>query len=559
MRSMSTSAAGADRGLDGAVVGACHGAGLDSALESAAACSRDRRNESESRDGGGGRDGRDGGGGLMANPIAPAPASGAGASQDQQGQGQKTQAQPAPKKEQKGQGQQDVGQGERQRRADGTFAPAPGPSTSAATAADTTQGSGILGGPIKMGGLPGVMDDGETGEREELAKAGAADGLGAAPGPQGEPPAAATPAPAARPIKPIPDKITAAAATTQAQAAQPQHRVEGDETGQPEPAEPTEKFILAGEEFESREQAEQNIRVLRGHYKKYKEQADAGARAVQQFEQLRPEYDRIVQYAQELEQRLRQSPSPVQPQPQPANANLPASGPQRQPATPVSSVSPGGQPSAGAPSGPLTAEGLLDSAVDWKMIGTAAQQHGPVVATYLALEGVVGKLLDHFNADVDRRLNDRVAPLQHTHDALQVTSTVSNLWSQMRDMVYTDGSPAYPEFDDPAAATQIGRIWMSLRIPIEEKMTVRGAHMAIALYRDQMSRAGAAGTASGNGAGQVNGNGSNSLPTTAELIAQLGPVGAIAREIVQDVVGGPRRQWRYNLWNRRSQAGPLAR
>src|SRR5574341_115057 len=471
MRSMSTSAAGADRGLDGAVVGACHGAGLDSALESAAACSRDRRNESESRDGGGGRDGRDGGGGLMANPIAPAPASGAGASQDQQGQGQKTQAQPAPKKEQKGQGQQDVGQGERQRRADGTFAPAPGPSTSAATAADTTQGSGIFGGPIKMGGLPGVMDDGETGEREELAKAGAADGLGAAPGPQGEQPEPGQPKPAAaRKIAPIPEPKTA---TTAAAA---QHQVEGDETGlteQPEPGAepgttPAEKFILAGEEFESREQAEQNIRVLRGHYKRYKEQADAGARAVQQFEQLRPEYDRIVQYAQELEQRLRQSPSPVQPQPQPANANLPASGPQRQPATPVSSVSPGGQPPAGASSGPLTAEGLLDSAVDWKMIGTAAQQHGPVVATYLALEGVVGKLLDHFNADVDRRLNDRVAPLQHTHDALQVTSSVSNLWSQMRDMVYTDGSPAYPEFDDPAAATQIGRIWMSLRIPIEE-------------------------------------------------------------------------------------------
>src|SRR5574341_496684 len=401
MRSMSTSAAGADRGLDGAVVGACHGAGLDSALESAAACSRDRRNESESRDGGGGRDGRDGGGGLMANPIAPAPASGAGASQDQQGQGQKTQAQPAPKKEQKGQGQQDVGQGERQRRADGTFAPAPGPSTSAATAADTTQGSGILGGPIKMGGLPGVMDDGETGEREELAKAGAADGLGAAPGPQGEQPEPGQPKPAAaRKIAPIPEPKTA---TTAAAA---QHQVEGDETGlteQPEPGAepgttPAEKFILAGEEFESREQAEQNIRVLRGHYKRYKEQADAGARAVQQFEQLRPEYDRIVQYAQELEQRLRQSPSPVQPQPQPANANLPASGPQRQPATPVSSVSPGGQPSAGAPSGPLTAEDLLDSAVDWKMIGTAAQQHGPVVATYLALEGVVGKLLDHFNA-----------------------------------------------------------------------------------------------------------------------------------------------------------------
>src|SRR5574341_1324133 len=52
-----------------------------------------------------------------------------------------------------------------------------------------------------------------------------------------------------------------------------------------------------------------------------------------------------------------------------------------------------------------------------------------------------------------------------------------------------------------------------------------------------MSRAGAAGTASGNGAGQVNGNGSNSLPPTAALIAQLGPVAAIAREIVQDVVG----------------------
>src|SRR5574341_571215 len=145
----------------------------------------------------------------MANPANPAgpsptPASGAGASQDQA----KTQAQPAPKKEQKGQGQQDVGQGERQRRADGTFAPAPGPSTSAATAADTTQGSGILGGPIKMGGLPGVMDDGETGEREELAKAGAADGLGAAPGPQGEQPEPRQPKPAAaRKIAPIPEQI----------------------------------------------------------------------------------------------------------------------------------------------------------------------------------------------------------------------------------------------------------------------------------------------------------------------------------------------------------------
>jgi hypothetical protein len=83
-------------------------------------------------------------------------------------------------------------------------------------------------------------------------------------------------------------------------------------------------------------------------------------------------------------------------------------------------------------------------------------------------------------------LADRDAPLKAKAAKDAVAEQTETLFSSLADYTHEDGSPAFPELSDEAAAFEVGRMWAQLGLPPESALTPQGAIAAIALYR--MSR-----------------------------------------------------------------------
>ena len=313
----------------------------------------------------------------------------------------------------------------------------------------------------------------------------------AAPGPDAPGGPAATPAPAAdsqprlvKPAKPIPSlpgvfpdddpfpppppPSSADAASDRARpgsqlqrgpdgrfvaASSPATAADGEHTPQPgdQPPPQPAKFKFAGEEFDSREAAEQNLRSLRGQYKPLQ----GLARSLGGIDKIAPTLTSAAESARAWKaeaDRLR--------------AELDG----RQPAA------------APAASDPAPADEPAES-IDWELYAeirkVAIEQGTPEKAEQWLHEQQERVI----NARVQALLDDRLAPLADAEQQAALASQTQALFTDLSTYVNGDGSVAYPELHDEQASYAIGRMWASLGLPPEAALTPQGAIAAIAIYR----------------------------------------------------------------------------
>ena len=235
----------------------------------------------------------------------------------------------------------------------------------------------------------------------------------------------------------------------------------GEHTLEPASADPAtpEPFEFAGEKYASREAAEQNFKSLRGQHKPIL----ALAKQVGGVDKIAPTFASAAESARGWKaeaDRLR--------------AELAG----RQPAQPAVAT----PPTTTQPT--KTADDVAD--VDWELYAEVKKLATERNEPWKAEQWLITQVRKLDQQRIDKMLDERDAPqkAQRARDA-QAAQT-ETLFASLADYTHEDGSPAFPELSDEAAAFEVGRMWASLGLPPAHALTPQGAIAAIALYR--MSR-----------------------------------------------------------------------
>lgn len=249
---------------------------------------------------------------------------------------------------------------------------------------------------------------------------------------------------------------------------------------QPAPgdASPTEKFTFAGVEFKSREEAEQNLRTLRGQFKAFQKTADdakaAAAASDAKFHRANDTARQWKERAGELERE---------------NQELRGQGAQG--ARPEGAA----PPNATAPTEPALPESAEDviKGLDMGFFQQLAEQSGPHVAAVWALKEALGKILPGIRAElgkVSQPFNQYQAGMRATSQMRQIVTHLAGLTEQG-----PDGTPVqmFPELHDPNAMRAIAVIHQKLGFSPETALTPQALVAAISQYRIWKQRMAAAG------------------------------------------------------------------
>lgn len=210
----------------------------------------------------------------------------------------------------------------------------------------------------------------------------------------------------------------------------------------PKPASARYKF--AGEEFASQEAAEQNFKSLRGQFRPIQ----ALARQLGGIEKIQTTLESAADSARAWK----------------AEAERLANG---APATSTSTA----EPTAPAEAG-----------IDWALHAEIKRLATESGEPWKADQWLAERQDEIVQARVQRILDERLAPLAEQEQEQQLVSRVEDLWSGLAQYTNSDGSPAFPELNDPVAAHEIGLMWHAMGLPAEAALTPQGAIAAIAVY-----------------------------------------------------------------------------
>jgi hypothetical protein len=208
-----------------------------------------------------------------------------------------------------------------------------------------------------------------------------------------------------------------------------------------------EKFIIAGEEFESKEAFEQNFKSLRGQFKPMAETAHKAAESANAWKADSEGKDALIN-------RL--------------TAELTAARSQSQPAEQ-------------AP--PPAEESSSEEGIDWELYAEISRRYTEAGEPHKAQQWLQEKV-DAIQAAREAKLREALeAPAKAEAARRQLHADTSQLFSSLAEYTNTDGTPAYPELRDKDAAFAVGRFWQQMGLPASHARTPQGAIAAIALYR----------------------------------------------------------------------------
>lgn len=223
---------------------------------------------------------------------------------------------------------------------------------------------------------------------------------------------------------------------------------------QPAEAKPT-PFEFAGEKFASKAEAEQNLKSLRGQFKPLQ----ALARSIGGIDKVVGHVVAAAESARSWKARADQ-----------LEAEL-------------SAARSGAQPAAAQSQTQDATQAEPVKGVDWELyaeVKRLATEAGEPWKAEQWLHEQTEKVID---ARLQRKLDERFAPLDQQQEQAAVVAQTETLFESMAGYANADGSPAFPELADPQAAYEIGRLWRKLGLPAESALTPQGAMAAVGLYR----------------------------------------------------------------------------
>jgi len=269
-----------------------------------------------------------------------------------------------------------------------------------------------------------------------------------------------------RVIKPIPDKSRAASGQDgiERKAAPPPKAGAGlPEPPKAEPDEeepPQEEFEFGGTKFKSREQAEQSFRTLRGQFRSMQEKATA---ADGHDRKARGWYQEAMRLSAELEKARQGGAGAVQAEAKEAKQAAPE--------------------------------------IDWALyaeIKKAADEAGKPYEAERWLLGEYEKMRQTARQaefeSLKSELLKSIEPLAQDHQLRGFEAQLESNIDRVTQLVDANGAPAYPEYDEPETAYEIGQLWHQAGLPAELAATPQGAILAVALYRHLKESAGPAAT-----------------------------------------------------------------
>jgi hypothetical protein len=230
----------------------------------------------------------------------------------------------------------------------------------------------------------------------------------------------------------------------------------GEHTPEPakEPA-PT-RFKFAGEEFESQAAAEQNFKSLRGQFKPLQ----SLARSVGGVEQVVPKFAEAAASARGWKAEAER-----------ISAELAARN--GQPAA-AQSAAPPAQPAEAS-------EPAAD--VDWELYAEVKKLATERGEPWKAEQWLIEQVRASERSQMQQMLDQRFAPFEAQQQHAAVAAQTEQVFAALADYTNADGSLAFPELHDEAAAYEVGRLWADMGLPREHALSHRGAIAAIALYR----------------------------------------------------------------------------
>jgi len=241
--------------------------------------------------------------------------------------------------------------------------------------------------------------------------------------------------------------------------------------GQPEqlalqetPPEATETFTFAGQQFQSREAAEQEVRTALGRYKSAQSEAAKQQKRADEAEKIAREAANLARAWQEH-----------------------ASGAQRQ-VTPQQTA-------------PQEPEKPWYDSLDWEFAQELAEEKGLQTGFYWLTQ----QMDNHYSKLLDQRLEKALAPHNQRSQQAQLYTETMQTFRGVASEVTDAGAKRFPELSDHDQAEEIVRIWSTLDPSL--RMTPRGVRMAVLEFRDANGiypgqSAGLAEPAAGNGASQ---------------------------------------------------------
>lgn len=225
-----------------------------------------------------------------------------------------------------------------------------------------------------------------------------------------------------------------------------------EHTGESDQPPPKPKVKFLGEDFDSMEAVEQNVKSLRGQFKPLQQKAA-------QADQFRAQLGQAAESARAWKAEAERLQAELQGR----------GGSQPEPAT--------------KGDGPDDAADGDVPGVDWELyaeIKRLADEKGEGWRAEQWLHEQNEKIIQ---ARVQKMLDERFEPVQQHAEKAALAEHTERLFGNLATYTNSDGSPAFPELSDERAAYEIGRMWASLGLPREAALSPQGAVAAIAMYR----------------------------------------------------------------------------
>jgi len=232
---------------------------------------------------------------------------------------------------------------------------------------------------------------------------------------------------------------------------EPAPGVDGEVPEVPEPpVDPNapKKYVFAGKEYESQEQAEQSFKSLQGQFKPLIEARDAAAYSANGWKQVADGQQARIQQL-EAELAARQAP----PQSQPAEQ---------------------GQ----------SAEQQAQADIDWDLYAVIRQAAEAEGNPWKADRWLHEQMQEAIKAREAALRDELTKPYREAQARQQTLAEVEQLASSLAEYVNdSDGQPSFPELRDSRSAYMIGKLWQQMGLPPQYATTPQGMVAAIALYR----------------------------------------------------------------------------
>ena len=224
-------------------------------------------------------------------------------------------------------------------------------------------------------------------------------------------------------------------------------RKEGEQEEAAAEETPPEKFAFMGEEFDSKEAAEQNSRSLRGQFKSQQDQ-------INELRTANNSYELAFQRAEQ------EKASGAQPQPQGST-----------------DAEPGAKPES---SGGDAVSEIITKGIDWEMVKQVRETQGEDAAMQWMAYELGTKLNDRFES----QLKEKTSEFGKFQEATQAQRQVADTFTQARNFVDPEGQPLYPELQEQESTREVFQIWERLDLPPAKMLSPAGVYFAILAHRD---------------------------------------------------------------------------